>query len=497
MDWLHMVKNSLTFSKLLRTKLVTFLFCLCLSLLLQVAILSRPALAQTAPASNPTTASTPQSGIGKISGKISNGTLLGTVSISTPQMVKLERVAVTGSDSVDSLQTNTDGNGNFLFQNLPLDNNFNYYVSTQYSGVTYYVQNEIKLSSSHPNQTVELKIYETTSDSTLVSIVGTTMVIPQVDAVSGQIFVLEMYSLQNKGNRTFIGQPSTSTQTQSTPAVQTTITSVEPTRRNTTLRFYLPPGATGLTPTAGIATEDIIVTTDGIEITTPIPPGDNQIVFNYRVGYSGETLSFSKKLAYDTPTFRLFTPVAGPKAVSSQLVTGQPVQMGQQQLSTLTGQKFKANTQLNIQLNNLPLPPDQNLFATRDIVLKIGLFLTLLAALTFLFIYSRRHSARKVQVELPNLVNVVVTPISSSDVKGDEKLEHHRKRLLYELAELDNGFANGEFGSDEKEYQRQRLFCQQTLMEIWSEVSQSSQSQEIAIVKATKQDLSGKQISER
>lgn len=468
MDYSWLVRDRSKVSRLLRTGLASFLVCLF------VSILPHSALGQATPASNPTTVSIQQGGIGKISGKISNETSPGPFLFPATQLVKLERVAVSSGNTVDIQQTSADRNGNFLFQNLPLDSSYSYYISTQYSGVTYYVQNEIKLNSSQPNQSVELKIYETTNDSSLVSIVGTTMVIPQVDTVNGQLLILEMYSLQNKSNRTYIGQFSTSSPTPTVLAIPPTMTA-EPTRRSTTLSFYLPAGATGLTPAAGIATEDIIITTAGIEISTPILPGDSQLVFNYRLGYTGKTLSFSKKLAYDTPTFRLFTPLAGPKAVSKLLVPGQAVQMGQQQLSTLTGQNFKANTNIDILLNDLPLPPNQELFATRDIVLKIGLLLTLLASLGFLLVYSRRYSNSKVQTQLFNANDTEATLMVSPAMKRIDEVESHRRKLLYELARLDNSFADGEFDGSDGEYRQQRLVYKRELLEIWSEISQPMQ----------------------
>lgn|GEM_PF-2388308 len=52
---------------------------------------------------------------------------------------------------------------------------------------------------------------------------------------------------------------------------------LDPTERNTTLRFFLPAGATGITPASAINLDDIVETSDGIEVKTPVLLGETSL----------------------------------------------------------------------------------------------------------------------------------------------------------------------------------------------------------------------------
>lgn len=444
----------------------------------RVALAQTPVPPVTSPVSVPVQL---QKGSGSIQGQLVWGTTsAGAANPVAGQIITLEFVntvtSASGQADVNQepasgevARATSDEKGNFAFQNLSTSPDYSYYVSTSYRGVPYYVQKEIKLTAGQPAQSVELKVYETTADRSVVSIVGTSLVLPQVDEVSGQIMVMEMYSILNKSDRTFTGQVLAAPPSPS-PAVSQAATPgpAEPDTagpgRSTTLRFYLPPGATGITPASGIVPGDIVETTDGIEIKTPVLPGESQLVFSYRLAYQGEFFSFNKRLAYDTPSLRFFTPVAGPKATSRQLAAGPTMQMGQQQLNTLSGQNFKADNQVRVELSNLPLPPSKGAVATRDIILKSGAILAGLAGFVFLFFYIRRQSKRNQAVAAPD--NLAVGQASLAGEKPD--LAGKKQQLLYNLARLDYRFEKGEFKGSEKDYYNQRAAWKGGLIEMWA-----------------------------
>jgi hypothetical protein len=356
--------------------LLFVLICLALSIRAEAATVQ----AQTTPVASPSTTSTSQAGAGSIGGKINNGTARSqSNSTLSGQSVKLERLDTSNRQAQVTEQSVTaDPEGNFNFVGLVIGENYRYFVSTSYAGIVYYVEQELKLTPEKPALDVQLKIYETGDDEKSIEFSGASMVIPEADGVSGQIVILEMYSVLNKSDRTFVGR-----------AISSTFATAA--QRRTTLRFALAPGATGITPSSGIAPEDIIETADGIEITTPIRPGNNQLVFSYRLPYQGEKLVMPKRFVYDTASFRVFTPLDGVKARSSKLVAlSQPVQMGNQKLQGLAGQQFKPNDTLNIELSNLPLPPNKGILEARDFTSKLFVVLITLAIPVFLVVYIRR-----------------------------------------------------------------------------------------------------------
>ena|GEM_PF-2248049 len=400
-----------------------------------------------------------QTGQGIINGKLLNGTS-GASLPPARQIIKLERVDAKGN-SLGKWQTTTTTNGSFQFQGLPLAENSSYLVSTRYAEVDYYFQNDLKLSTSQPTYSLELKIYETTNDPAPVSIAGTSLVIPQIDSASGQIFILEMYSILNKSDRTFSGQPLNQPNSLSK--------TLNPSERNTTLRFFLPVGATGITPASAINPEDIVETTDGIEVKTPVLPGENQFVFSYQLSYQTEKFTFTKLFAYDTPAFRLFVPLDGPPATSPQLRAGSPVKMGNQQLTTLNGQNFKANALVQIELNNLPLPPSKGVLSFRDTLLKISLIGIMLAGFIYLFIYVKL----KYKLEASN------KPVLK------EQLDLERRKLLQALARMELKFETGEYQGARAEYEAKRATWKNRLVEIWAVSAETSQEEQTKVENST------------
>lgn len=453
-------------------------------------------LAQTAPAANGTPATNQppqpsnQAAKGSISGKVVNGTAgagFGAGSLKD-QSVKLQRITGSDNTTVDERDTRLDPAGNFNFQGLDIGENYTYYVSTRYAGVTYYLPQSLILTTAQPVQSAELKVYESTSDRTVVSVVGTSVIVPQVDPDSGQIFILEMYSVVNKGDRTFTGSgpiiapapPLASTQANPTPNTTLTATAANSNPANSvTLRFFLPPGAKGISPASGLDPGDIIETTDGLEVTAPVLPGENQLVFSYILPYQSETYSFSKRLAYDTPSFRFFTPVSGPSATSSQLKTGPVMEMGQQKLVPLSGQNFKADAQLKIELTGLPLPSTKGTTALRDNLLKFGTVFISLIGLVFLVVYAR--DSRKVKTGRAAATSTAAStapstspaspaahaPGSNSEPVTVGALELERQQLLEAIARLDLNYQKGGFKGKEETYETRRTNFKNRLLEIW------------------------------
>ncbi len=179
-----------------------------------------------------------------------------------------------------------------------------------------------------------------------------------------------------------------------------------------------------------------------------------------------QSFSFNKRLSYDTLAFRFFTPLDGPKATSSQLTSGQPVQMGQQRLATLTSQTFKANTQLQVELTDLPLPPDRGVIAVRNSILKISIFLLTLGGLIFLGFYLHRKNKT---LSLGNTFATSEAGTVNQKTTLDDTLEidKERRRLLYKLARLDITYDKGAFADGESAYQRQRQELKVQLIETW------------------------------
>ncbi|MBN9390862.1 MAG: hypothetical protein J0I20_22725 [Chloroflexi bacterium] len=465
---------------------------------------------------------------GRITGRVVNGTagagLAGAGLNPSGQVVKLERFSGSDTSPSDTAETTLDPAWNFAFQNLTTGDNVTYYLSTRYAGVTYYLPQSLTLTASQPIQAVELKVYEPSTDQSLISIAGTSVIVPQVDPDSGQIFILEMYSIVNKGDRTFTGASSKPTSGVGSPGgagttgqnqlpaqspageaatiptspAATTPDSANPdtgSANSVTLRFFLPAGAKGISPAAGLNPDDIIETTDGLEVTAPILPGETQMVFSYILPYQADTFSFSKRLAYDTPSFRFFTPVSGPSATSPQLRSGQIIEMGQQKLVPLSGQDFKADTQLKIELTGLTPPASKGTTLFRDNFLKVGTLITILVGLGFLVGYVRNGRKVKTASPVPGIPGSSPTQATPAPQTGPAAIQYdpnpspgpragvgvsagtvagptgshqlERQLMLGKIAQLDLDFQKGGFKGKETFYDTKRANLKDRLLEIW------------------------------
>lgn len=265
-----------------------------------------------------------------ITGRVING----TEGASAPQGIPV-LLLVTGSDSrlIATGQTSTSSDGRFEFQQVAMAEDGVYAFSVDYAQVFY----GATLSLSELFDDVELTVYETTQDASVVRVTNQVMVIGDIDEKNRTISAIEFVRLSNVGDRTLL--PDLNSQGQLS-----------------FLRFALPPLADELDVGSDLPGGDIVSIGTGFALTSPVLPGNHFVDFSFRFPYQGEDFSYRQSLPQGADVYRVMVP----QRLSTVGVGAlQPVSSVNQQGATYRaweGYDYEPGQGLSVRLTGLPQP---------------------------------------------------------------------------------------------------------------------------------------------
>lgn len=191
-------------------------------------------------------------------------------------------------DTVETQETTTDENGNYRFENLPLNPSVHYTVSTVHER-TNYTEKDIVLSTWAPNLKIDFEIGAFTDDKTQVRVRSHSFIIgppPADHAPDGAVTIIEAVGIENLSDLSF-------TTTHGTQTVG--------------LHLTLPKGTEGFQPHRSTALT-MNPTTNQAILTTPLPPGETQLGYTYIFHVEKNRLDLSRRLNFDTTEFLFFIP---------------------------------------------------------------------------------------------------------------------------------------------------------------------------------------------
>ncbi len=352
-------------------------------------------------------------GADTLAGQVTNGTPGGE----QPAGLTVELQVTDRGATLQTLTTTTDQAGRFQFLGVPTGNNVNYVLSARYKGVSY----SAVVDKAQGLSNVALKVYETTQDMSGVKVQANRVVVTGADARGRVLSMLEMVTLENTGDRTFVPDLS------------------QPAMMNF-LRFPVPAGFRELEVSSTLRDGNILEVDRGFAMTTPIPPGSHEVLFTYLVPYSGTSLDLSRTFALGVQDFFVLIPEGLAEVKAQGLGGSAPVTIGQTTYRVLEAKGLPPGGQVSLTLQGLPqasLPVRlwDGLKSAASLELVVGsvLGLALLGVLAFALVRGRR-------VEEQFWAGV---PASGS-----------RAELAEAIAELDDLFDRKEI--EEEEYRRQR-----------------------------------------
>ncbi len=212
---------------------------------------------------------------------MTNGTASG--SDGGPYDVTLQ--AFRGDDEVTRWTNQADSSGAVLFD-LITATDLVYVASTVHHGVRYF-GDPISASNTETRE-AELTVYDLTSDPTLLRLAGDNMVVLGPDGDSGTLRMMQVTTVENAGDRTFVGSTNNA--------------------RSATMRLPLPDQAFDVEAMHDPGSLVLDPDTNRLFSTRPVLPGREDLVLTYRLLYRGSGHQIRKEYPYPAETVRLLVP---------------------------------------------------------------------------------------------------------------------------------------------------------------------------------------------
>jgi hypothetical protein len=320
-----------------------------------------------------------------------------------------------------------DGQYQFDLSNVPGD--WVYMTTVIYQDVSY-SSDITRLTPDSPQSTLDVTVYEVTTDPGVVRIDQLHLVL---EIAGERLLVGELYTFSNTSSQVFVGQAGDLEQG--------------------TLRVSLPEGAAGVNFQRGfgsvdsfIPATDLLPTGDGYLEALPLRPGQGtlSLLVQYELPYENG-MQLSHVLPYETvaPTLVLNDVGVEVTGANWSLNGVQTEQTSGSDFLIFAGQPFQAGDTLRVDFSGSVAPSLTNVVQGDESTGLIigGVALILAAALAFV-------AVRRWQ-----------TPEAHSDVLMD------RQELLESIAILDDAYQNGEI--DEESYLEEREELKDALLDVW------------------------------
>lgn len=228
------------------------------------------------------TSITAQSGDSTAQGEVTGHILQGTDNAFLPQNLTVTLHILDAILNEQTLETQTDSQGNFAFTDIPISEDHFYFVSVKYHGHAY-ASPPSPGNPETPLLRFSVVIYEPTDNPDVIHIVGMSMQIDIAESSTGALQIIKMVRIRNSSSHIYTGNR------------------LLPDGRPAVLEIAMPVGAVviGLEDEGRfVVDEDTFTLTD----TRPLPPGDELIRLVYLVPYqNGAIIEYPVYYALDGP----------------------------------------------------------------------------------------------------------------------------------------------------------------------------------------------------
>ena len=320
----------------------------------------------------------------------------------------------------------TGDSGSFVFSDVELLQEGGYAVTTDYADTRY----STLFRPEDLAQPVELVVYETTQDISIIRVTHQALILTDVDPREQMITAAIFVNLSNESDRTLLPD----------------LTNVGP-GRFSFLRFSLPPLAKELDVQSDLTGGQIIPTGSGFALTAPVTPGEHNISYSFRFPYQDNGLSYKQSLLQGADVFQVLIPQRLAEIQVSTLEPMPPLSADGAAYLVWERADLAPGQGVEIELANLPRSSPLARWgraATGAAFWQIAMPAALAVMLAALLIFGgvlRRPRAVASVAAAPGRTFVEPSP-------------PERARLIGEIAALDDGFQKGEM--EEAAYTRRR-----------------------------------------
>ena len=259
----------------------------------------------------------------------------GRVVNASPDGARVEKLVVTlhqvEADGRREFEATTNAEGRFRFGGIRYDPETAYGVSVTYQDAFYGM--DVDLSEWPPGE-FDLIVYDSGSDDSALSVSSASVLFVGVDPETGMISAMEIVSLVNSGDHTYVPGP-------------------EP---MDLLRFGLPSGARGLRVETSLIGADHIQVDRGFALIAGVPPGSHELMYAYEFPYSGATAPFERSVRYGAERLRVMTPEDAMGLAGESLGDAQTVTIGETRYRLLEVTDLPPGTPISVTLSDLPRP---------------------------------------------------------------------------------------------------------------------------------------------
>ena len=357
--------------------------------------------------------------VGAIEGQVVNGTAEGS-SVANLEVTLFSMTNDTASAPHVTVQT--DSTGHYSFSDVDADSANTYVVGLTFHDADYYSDVQ-SFSDNETVKTVDLTVYDSTTDDSAISIVNAhTVVFAEDDGLTIQ----EVYTFANMSDRTYVGSDNGTRSGE-----------------RETLHFSLPPGFSDLQMGGDLASSGIVATDAGFADTVPVQPGAVQAYYSYRVTPTDGVYVYPRAVDYATVRYSVLVQGENASIKSDKLTSSGTTDMSGAVFTGATGTDLAKGTTFTIEFSGFSAGGSGG--SSTSSYVWIGLGVVLLAAAVVGAVLSRRKRSS----------------LSPAVVDGADENE-----LLSELARLDDDFETGRI--DESSYQRDRSAVKAELLDLMS-----------------------------
>ena len=268
----------------------------------------------------------------RVAGAVSNG----TAGADIPEDFQISLLGLRDGGFVDQqITTVSQDDRLFEFTNLMQDEDIQYRLAWEYNGV----MDQIFLVDEIAPQNLPIVIYETTDSLENIRVSAHATIIPTVVGSNRLMGVLDLVTLRNDGDRTFVPDPS-----------NPNFTGLD------MLRFSLPRGYEELAVDSVLPQGQLLEIDTGFAMTNPIPPGEHEILYSYAVNYSGTKLEFTRTLAFGVDELRVLIPPEFGNVVAEGLEPTKTTELGETVYKEFSGTGYEPGFKMNFTIVDLPQP---------------------------------------------------------------------------------------------------------------------------------------------
>jgi hypothetical protein len=268
----------------------------------------------------------------RVAGVVSNG----TDGVEVPEEFEISLLTFKDGNIVDQ-ETVTVGpnDGTFEFTDLIHEEGVEYRLAWEHGGVT----NQIFLVDEAAPQNLPIVIHESTDSLENIQVIAHATIIPTVAGSDRLMGVLDLVTLRNTGDRSFVPDAS-----------NPNFTGLN------MVRFSLPEGYTDLAVDSVLPQGQLLEIGTGFAITNPVPPGDHEILYSYAINYSGSSLEFTRTFAFGAEEVRVLIPPDLGTVVAEGMVAIQTTELGETVYKEFAGTAYEPGFKMNFVIEDLPQP---------------------------------------------------------------------------------------------------------------------------------------------